>query len=201
MWQPWIGSRYHERKTLLLLESCYDWEENGATLIPSNDHPAIIVKAEISRPISNAPTINKLTRAVTGLEWPSPDQADVAWNQYAYTNYNPVNVGAATIRPSEESWKQAENEWPDLINLICPQTIIVMSKTCWDYMPKTQFKDNAVNPFNGNKCNEGYALASGDVAMCYVIQHPSRGLSYLEYAKFIAWAEDMRLNSSISEIK
>lgn len=203
MWNPWVGSRYAERRTLLLLESCYAWEdeESQEILLPTPDHPRVIVEAEIKKPLSNAQTINRLTRAVSGCQWPSPEQAEAAWNRYAYTNYVPVSVGlGSSARPTENAWKQAAEEWPTLISLLSPRTIIVLSKLCWGYMPTTQFRDSESNPFNGNKCNEGYRLANGDVAMCYVIQHPSRGLSFMDYSNFILSAEAKRVHSTISEI-
>ena len=40
MFNPWIGSRYEKQKTLLLLESVYDWTKDGITYSPEPNHPS-----------------------------------------------------------------------------------------------------------------------------------------------------------------
>jgi hypothetical protein len=203
MWVPWVGSRYSERRTLLLLQSCYDWkdDQSGEIIVPTQDHPRVLINHEVKNPLHNARTIIKLTRAVSGCERPSPEQAESGWNKYAYTNYIPVSDGfGPSARPRKDTWRQAKEEWPALLDQLKPKTIIVLGKQCWNKMPARTIRDDAANPFNYNTLNEGYRLANGDVAMCYVIKHPSRGPSFMEYSKFILAAENMRLNSTISEI-
>jgi hypothetical protein len=189
MWEPWIGQHYSERRTLLLAESCYDWDADGVSHKPQPDHPTFIVRDAIEalNETSNrtSPTMLKLTRAICGCGDPTSQQASDAWRRFAFTNYVPTSVGhGASCRPSPKAWRHAAKEWPDLLNKLRPRNVIVLGKKMWCHMPEAQ------KIIDGNV--QGYVLEGGNVAMCFATSHPSRGPGWKEYADFVAKADRER---------
>lgn len=182
MWEPWIGEIYRERRTLILGESCYDWDLNGVTHRPRPDHPQKVVKDAIDKLGDASTTMRKLTRAICRSESPKPEDAAKAWSRFAFTNYIPVSVGyGAAVRPSVEARALAAKEWAGLLDKLHPQTVIVLGKKLWSWMPPTQ------RQLSQNV--EGYVLRDGTFAMCFAIPHPSRGPTWKEYASIITKVE------------
>jgi hypothetical protein len=183
MWKPWIGNSYLARRTLILGESCYDWDSLGVTYQPQPNHPCVVVRHAIENLRDASTTMRKLTRAICGASNPEPNQAAEAWNRFAFTNYIPVSVGyGAMNRPSAEAWGAAAKEWPALLKELRPRTVIVLGKEMWRRMPETQTQ------ISGDV--QGYALTDGTIAMCFAIPHPSRGPTWNKYSFLIAQAEN-----------
>ena len=178
MWQPWIGSRFSERRILLLGESCYDWEdEHGVRFEPKPNHPVEVIEAVRRNPKHGAATIKKLTRAVCRTETPTASQSAERWDCFAFTNYVPISAGfGPKVKPTEAAWAQAEKEWPLLLKAIQPKAILVLGKGLWGYMPTTQRVES--------KNVQGYSIEGADIAMCCAVQHPSFGPSW---SAFLTW--------------
>lgn len=182
MWLPWQGTNYAARRLLLLGESCYSWRENETLVHPQPDHPIMLAEWAMAEPNDSIGFLRKLTRALCGVERPSVEQAQVAWQSVAFTNYVPVAVGEGhAANPDRNAWRQAAEEWPDVLNLLHPRVVIVLGKEMWNRMPETQVVLGDLV--------QGYSFKSGQTAMCHVIAHPSRGPSWTEYAAFIEAAE------------
>jgi hypothetical protein len=143
MWDSWVGSNFKSKRTLLLLESCYDWNnENGEVQRPKPNHPQNIVNWAIEEHLSDSsPTMRRLTRAICGCKDPSREQKFNSWQQYALTNYIPVSVGYGPIRPNTLMWNQAEKNWAAVVNQVNPRTIIVLGMELWNRMPRTTYRD------------------------------------------------------------
>lgn len=125
--------------------------------------------------------MNKLTRAICNSPSPSSEEASEGWNKVAFTNYIPVTVGdGARKRPSRAGWKQAEEEWPVLLNRLKPRAVIVLGMVMWNQMPTSQTFESAVV--------QGYQLDDGQVAVCHAVRHPSWGPGWPAYMAFIAQA-------------
>ena len=187
MFNPWIGSRYEKQKTLLLLESVYDWIKDGITYSPEPNHPSQIVEDAFTNPLQGSYTMITMNRAICGRADPTPEQAADRWHNFALAEYIPVSVGSGSAaRPSPAHWRQAEQEWPALLGLLRPRTVIVLGRTMWSWMPKTQ---EIVNDYV-----QGYALDDGEIAMCFATYHPSprAGRDWRFFADFIADVERQR---------
>ena len=183
MWKPWCGPKYDGRKLLLLGESCYDWEdEDGALTKPKTNHPEQVVGwVKNGFPLANR-FIDMLTRGICRNYAPSKAEVADAWDTVAFTNYVPLSVGVGPrIRPTEDVWEQADNEWALILNELRPRNIIVLGKTMWGYMPETQVVRS--------KNVQGYNLSDGSVAMCRAVAHPSGGLGWERLAEEIQLAE------------
>jgi len=183
MWTPWIGCDYDSHRLLLLGESCYSWDgEDGVVVHPQPNHPEVIVREALGDPTGSGRFTNMLTRSLCQKEWPSSEQAKSAWSKVAFTNYVPVAVGfGPRVRPSEESWKQADDEWQDVLAKLQPRNVIVLGLSMWGYMPETQEVRS--------KNVQGYRLRDGTAAMCWAVRHPSAGLSWSKLRDTIAEAE------------
>ena len=182
MWTPWQGQNYEARRLLLLGESCYSWRENGELIHPQPDHPVMLAEWAMAEPNTSISFLRKLTRALCGVEAPSIEQAQTAWQSVAFTNYVPVAVGEGhAANPDATAWARAASELPKLLNLLAPRIVIVLGRTMWNRMPETQV-------ILGDYVH-GYKLENGETTMCHVIAHPSRGPSWTEYAAFIQNAE------------
>jgi hypothetical protein len=182
MWVPWQGVNYPARRLLLLGESCYSWRENGELIHPEPHHPVNLAEWAMAEPDTPIRFLRKLTRALCGVEAPSAEQTQIAWQSIAFTNYVPVAVGEGhAANPTVALWAQAASELPDVLNLLKPRLVIVLGREMWNRMPETQV-------ILGDYV-QGYTLENGETAMCHVIAHPSRGPSWTEYAAFIQAAE------------
>ena len=182
MWNPWVGSRYCPRRLLLLGESHHDWvnKDSGIFHRPEADAPCMVVGESREAPLKGAPTMIKLTRALCDSEALTPEQASEAWDTVAFTNYVPVSVGFGPHpAPNSAAWKQAEQEWPGVLELLKPRVVIVLGLRMWNKMPETQTVMSDLV--------QGYRLANGETAMCYAVRHPVRGGPGWEwYSAFIA---------------
>lgn len=183
MWEPWVGSGYGERRMLLLGESCYDWLGEGGELIrPQPDHPTMLAKWAMESPPTKQRFVAKVTRAICRAQWPTVQQAQDAWQSVAFTNYIPVSAGEGSdAHSSRAAWKQAEAEWPGLLDLLKPRVVIVLGLTMWRHMPRT---DKVVDDNT-----QAYRLSDGTFAMCWAFDHPRSGPPWDAYADFIAKAE------------
>ena len=142
----------------------------------------MLAKWAMEDPPTDQRFVAKVCRAICRTDWPTVQQAQDAWQSVAFTNYIPTSVGEGPgIRPSDAAWKQAEREWPALLDRLKPRVIIVLGFAIWDYMPAT---DKAVDDKT-----QGYRLTDGSFAMCWATKHPSRGPSWTWYADFIVKAE------------
>ena len=187
MWKPWIGSGYQERRVLILGESFYNWREpdSGALITPENDMPLEIADCAMTnpeKPVSKF--VDVITKAICNAVKPTVNQSQNAWNSIAYTNYIPVSVGeGAAPRPTREMWRQAELEWPSLLEAVRPRIVIVIGYTMWKRMGPT---DPTISDYVG-----GYRLADGTLAMCWAAPHASRPRwKWGQYAAYIKRAEE-----------
>ena len=182
MYNPWCGSRYGERRTLLLLESAYTWMEGGVPCRPGPDHPSEIVDDLIAQS-SRSPTMLKLNRALCGRADPSPEEARDCWGRVALTEYLPGSMGNGSARPTQSDWLEAEREWPLVLDLLRPRTVVVLGRSMW-----TQDAPHGRN----RECRySGLCAAGGAIAMCFATFHPSPrvGRDWRFFADFFAWVE------------
>lgn len=181
MFEPWIGRDYKRSRLLLLGESAHSWMAGGELVHPSPRHSIELVDETIAD-FSNATAFMKsLTRGVAGEESPNKAACEAAWNRVAFTNYVPVTVGdAGRVRPTDEMWETAREEFPALLDRLKPRTVIVLGLEMWGKMPDARiFITNDV---------QGYRLKDGGIAMCWAVNHPTAGLSWRRLASAIPFA-------------
>jgi hypothetical protein len=173
MWEPHIGSGFADRRLLLLGESCYDWKEDDSCwTTPAIDHPCTMIKweAEGSHDVSFS---RSMSRGLCHEYAPSHEAKQAMWKTVAFTNYVPGTVGfGAGVRPSAAQWRQAEKEWPDLLDRIMPTKVVVIGKVMWGRLP---FND--VLPDNPENVAI-YRRSDGVLVTCRRIKHLSRGGSW-----------------------
>ncbi len=193
MWEPWVGSKFEEKRILILGESCYDWiDGNGAEQVCQPNHPILVIHAMRQDPYdATAGTIRKLTRAICNTASPTVEQVRERWDHFAFTNYVPTSVGMGPKRrPKPEDWERAEAEWPALLDIIQPRLILVLGKGLWGYMPETQEQPTSKNI-------QGYLMQSG-VAMCFAVQHPSFGPPWMRFSQWISVLERIKPDEDMS---
>ncbi len=171
---------------LLLLESAYDWKEGGVTCSPGPDHSSEIVEDAILKPLDGSPTMVKVTQALCGRADPSPEEAGDGWGRVALTEYIGRSLGCGSARPTSAHWLDAEQQWPHVLELLRPRTVILLGRTMWNNMPRTQ---EVVSAYV-----QGYALKDGAIAMCFATFHPSprAGRDWRFFADFFAEVEAWR---------
>jgi hypothetical protein len=177
MFAPWLGSNYSATRLLLLGESCYSWDENGVRRSPSPRHSIEIVERAIEDFEHSSGFMKTLSRAITNKEKPSRERLDHCWNQLAFTNFVPRSLDGPRERPSVELWKQAREEFPQILDRLKPTRVIVLGKQMWANMPETSvtFNDDV----------QGYSLPMGETCYCWAVYHPARGLSWQTLAGFV----------------
>jgi hypothetical protein len=184
----WRGNNYVETRLLLLGESAYSWIEGGEIIHPSERHAVELVEEVIERFPSNR-FMNSLSRALASEECPAKECLERVWARVAFTNYVSGTVGiGARIEPSAEMWQAARATFPDLLNALRPKNIIVLGKRMWDEMPLTDIwlTDDV----------QAYKISDSEIAMCWVLQHPSAGLSWRRLANIIDFACERKIDVS-----
>lgn len=187
----WEGGDYKSHRLLLLGESAYSWVEDSEVIHPSPRHAAELVEGALGAFPCRLPFVDKLSRAITGYETPDRAMIEFAWAKVAFTNYIAESVGhGARVRPGAEMWKRAEARFKQLLHRLEPANIIVLGKTLWSEMPDPQIHltDDV----------QGYLLSNGNLAMCWVLDHPSAGLSWKRLADVVQFAQERRISLTSS---
>ena len=107
-----------------------------------------------------------MTRALAGVEAPTREQREAAWNGCAYTIYVPGSVGEGPrTRPSEEQWQAASEPFRQLLHKLAPRRCVIFGKIAWSRMPETQvyLSDDV----------QAYRLPGGALCWCLCLTHPS----------------------------
>ena len=172
----WIGPHYARTKLLLLGESQYSWLENGETRHPSERHACDLVEWTTADFPSANRFMKMLSRALTMRSVPTQDELQNAWSRVAFTNYVGNSVGhGPRVRPAPQMWQGAKLTFrAEVLERLQPSRIIVLGKELFKKMPEAQI--------HISKDVQGYRKADGGVAMCWVLNHPSRGLSWQRLA-------------------
>jgi hypothetical protein len=179
MFEPWTGPNYERSRLLLLGESAHSWGDGSEH--PSPRHSIELVEETIPDFAKATGFMRTLTRGIAGEETPDRAARAAAWNRVAFTNYVSGTVGdAARVRPASEMWQTAYEEFPALLDLLQPRTIIVLGLDMWERMPPTSL--------HLTKDVQGYRLKDGGMAMCWALNHPSAGLSWHRLSNVIAFA-------------
>ena len=180
--EPWIGPCFNETGLLLLGESAYSWEENGVLRHPSERHAIDLVQWTLDGFEQSNSFMRMLSRGITGTQTPSFAQLCHAWDRVAFTNYVAGSVGTGPrVRPSNGMWLKARQFFlDDTLRQLCPQRIVVLGRTMWSWMPDTTIvmTDDV----------QGYMNPDGSIAMCWAVNHPSRGLSWSKLAEIVQFA-------------
>ncbi|GBQ91595.1 hypothetical protein AA23498_1228 [Acetobacter nitrogenifigens DSM 23921 = NBRC 105050] len=152
----------------------------------------MLVENQLHEPAEKNGFMLKLTRALCNQTWPSPEDRQLAWQSVAFTNYVPVSVGyGARRRPAPAAWRQAADEWPDLLEKLSPRNIIILGLSLWDNMPSPKNAAGAVGKFpQRSPAVREYVTESGNVTRCWCHWHPSAGASADSLRDVIAEAEN-----------
>lgn len=185
--QAWIGENYDSTRLLLLGESAYSWhEENGDLRHPSLRHSIDLVE-DVLHDFASAPAfIRMLSRALANEVDPSAELLRAVWQKVAFTNYVTGTVGEGPRqRPSPEMWNGAKEALPGLLAELRPRRAVVLGKTMWSKMPECEVRitDDV----------QGYRLPDGSLALCWALNHPSRGLSWRQLAAVVQFACEREL--------
>ena len=183
MWIPWAGNDYTRNGTLILLESCYDWQEekDGPWITPQPNHPNVIVRHVIEYFHEASTTMRKLARGLTNDYYPSSDAMRAAWDRVAFTNYIPVTVGQSASAPKTPAmWQVAQQEWLMLLDSIQPSVVLVCSFATWNHLPLLDGSTYSTKP-------RTYDRPHGPVT-CYRHQHPAFGPKWEYYRDAFAEA-------------
>ena len=179
MSEPWIGPHFATTRLLLLGESAYSWVEDSELHHPSPKHCTENVEwvvNDFAACVRAGPFLPKLSRALTGEYSPTRERLRFVWDRVAYTNYVTQSVGTgAGIRPSEEMWQKAYEDFPQLLAKIQPQRVIVLGREMWSRMPEADLHITADT--------QGYKLPSGGLCMCWAVGQ--RGVSWEELAAIV----------------
>jgi hypothetical protein len=191
MSQPWIGKEYVKTNLLLLGESAFSWEEEGAMRHPSATHCSDLVNwviDDFDGCRRDIPFIAKISRALANEETPSSDRLKFVWDRVAFVNYVTESVGdGPRIPPTDIMWANAKKAFPDTLENLKPRRIIILGIRMWGKMPDCEIyiTDHV----------QGYKLANGQVAMCQAVNHPSRGLSWRELAAIVQFSYQKELSA------
>ena len=110
MWIPWRGPVYDDRRMLIVGESCYNWDGPHGIECPQMYHPVALVSEQLTEPASPNRFMVKLSRAVTGTEWPNLARRLTGWRSVAFTNFIPITVGYGPgAVKTAAMWRQARD--------------------------------------------------------------------------------------------
>jgi len=186
-WHPWVGKNYEATRLLLLGESAYSWREEDGTLQHPSPNYAIEAVESVLRDFDDTRGfIRTLSRALANEEWPGADELRRVWHRVAFTNYVPGTVGEGPrLEPTAEMWESSKQAFPELLNKLEPRRVIILGKRTWSHMPVCDvwITDDV----------QAYRLASGSLAMCWALKHPSWGLSWRELSAFVQFACEREL--------
>ena len=141
--QPWIGSRYSERRILVLAESSWGVDLDDADYVRHwLDHPNFLKRPECplcvrcgkARPGVDEGDHSRdtLNDAITTmmLNWSETTDASrrEAWSRIAFANFilRPVRDGSAKARPTEADWRAAVAAFPARLAQLAPRAVLVL---------------------------------------------------------------------------
>jgi hypothetical protein len=182
MFTPWLGPYFYQTRLLILGESAYSWNDDAGKLcVPKQDHPSLLVE-HIKRNFDGSRFMRVVSQGLANDERPTVEMLSFVWDRVAFTNYVPETVGKYLDpqdrpRPTPSQWERAKTEFRDLLKLIQPLRLIVLGRTMWDAMPRTDYGDG--------KGAQAYRLSTHELCWCHPLPHPSRGLDWRRLAATI----------------
>jgi hypothetical protein len=164
---PRIGRKYDATRIMILSESAYSWLKDGKVIDPGPSHPTENLNCWGIERFGKRVYYTPIGQALCGKKFPSHDELEQAWDEYAYTIFVQRTVGLGRkSRPTKKQWDEAE---PCLISLIekmnpRPLKIIVTGKTMWNHHM------NCTGP---HLCHDvqAYRLSDGTLVWCLALPH------------------------------
>jgi hypothetical protein len=199
---PWVGSEYTKgfngRKTLILGESHYYWDESN----PIAKQRRITIEC-IEEQIEEGYRKAFWTKLASAMIGKSPTKGDKAsfWHSVAFYNYVQASAGTGPrIRPKKESWDISVSPFQIVVDELCPDIIVVLGYRLWDMLPNLSGHEGP--PIEGSSASNPwfYPHKSGQ-AMAFSIKHPSSSFSWEEWHRIISKAYQLSKTQELNPNK
>jgi hypothetical protein len=191
--QPWIGSKYWNESTQVLVLGESHHGEN-----PSPDWTVEVVREYIANESSESwfPTFTKLGQAITGSPAWELDREGF-WSSVAFYNYVQVALPESRMAPTKDMFDRAVEPFKETISNLKPTHIIALGFRLWENMPPF------VKEHPDIKCGEiasdcGYYsnIDGSHLSLSIRIKHPSVGFSPKQWHPLVSKFLKIRLDQS-----
>ena len=182
LFNPWKGSNYEcgfgGLRTLVLGESHYQWDAEIS--IDGDPNLTIgLVNDQLSGEETKA-FWTKIAIAFLNRKPSLEDKIDF-WNAVAFYNYIQQSAGdGPRIAPPKASWKDSEEAFKEVVELLKPQFILILGMRLWYGLPDLT---GDFGPILNDATQEKtwvYYHSQGR-ALAYYIKHPSTGFNGLDW--------------------
>ncbi|MDA8090569.1 MAG: hypothetical protein M0Z61_10195 [Nitrospiraceae bacterium] len=174
--KPWVGRNYGKTngiRLLILGESHYGPKES------KSDFTQQLTKAYVNHEWNHRFWTN-IMQVIDGRKYWEIDR-DVFWSEVAFYNYIQEPVAeTAGVAPSPDMWAIAEEPFLEVLPLLKPTHIVVLSKRLWKNMTS---KGERGDDLSVNKVERETRLFpyEGGFARATWLPHPSYGFSANEW--------------------
>ena len=142
---PWVGDNYRNctglfgKRVFVLAESHYQWSENT----PLKTYPKLTIECIDGHCGGGASRFwTRIVNVIQGkMGWRSNEERTEFWSSVAFANFVQESAGfGPRNRPTVEMWEHGRLAFPELLDDLRPNLIIVLGKELWGNLPQ-----NAIN--------------------------------------------------------
>jgi hypothetical protein len=181
--QPWIGQRFSQSRTLLISESAYDWPgDDGNVYTPQPTHPKESMEWNIDHFGKNR-YFSQINRVLCTKLSPTREEMQNAWQELVYMIYVQKSVGVGpSVRPKAAHWSDAGPHLMTLLEDLRPLKVIITGKDAWNRMPdcSARLLDDI----------QAYRVKDGILVWCLALPHPANrneGFAWKPIAESVKW--------------